>query len=117
MDAQDAEAVLVDGSGETHAEGFEPWISAFTSWGFAVLSYDKRRVGDSGGRYVGGYDIDVPWLGRDAAAEVEYLTSLEEIDETRIGLLGTSQAGVGHSRGSARIGRRVIHRHLLGNMI
>ena len=85
--------VLVDGSGKTTAGGMEPWAHRFSGWGFACLSYDKRGVGRSGGRYIGGYDIDVPLLGRDAAAGVEYLKTRAGIDDTRIGLLGASQAG------------------------
>lgn len=85
--------VLVDGSGRTTAEAFEPWVRRFARWGFASLSYDKRGVGDSGGSYIGGYDIDVPQLGRDAAAAADLLARRPEVDPDYIGFLGTSQAG------------------------
>ena len=85
--------VLVDGSGQTTAERLEPWARRFTEWGLACLSYDKRGVGASGGRYIGGFDIDIPLLARDAVAGVRYLKTRDEIDGSRIGLLGQSQAG------------------------
>ena len=85
--------VLVDGSGRTRAERMEPWVRRFTDMGFACLSYDKRGVGDSGGHYIGGYKIDIPLLARDAVAGVRYLKTRDEIDQSRIGLLGASQAG------------------------
>ncbi len=85
--------VLVDGSGKTTADDMEPWARRFTQWGFVCLSYDKRGVGSSGGTYIGGYDIDIPRLARDALAGVQYLKTLAATDNSRIGLLGASQAG------------------------
>ncbi len=85
--------VLVEGSGRTTADRMEPWARRFTEWGFACLSYDKRGVGESGGRFIGGYAIDIPLLARDAVAAVDYLMTREEIVASRIGLLGPSQAG------------------------
>lgn len=62
----------------------------FVQHGVAVLIYDKRGYGDSSG------DADTASLydlADDAAAAVRYLQSRAEIDPTRIGLQGDSQAG------------------------
>jgi uncharacterized protein len=60
-----------------------------------VIADDKRGVGQSQGRYPGDAatptTIDV--LARDAQAEARYLATLPEIDTTKIGVLGDSQAG------------------------
>lgn len=85
--------VLVDGSGKTRAEDWAPWIAKFTGLGIACLSYDKRGVGASGGTYRGGLNIDIPLLAADVVAGVEYLKSRDDVDVSRIGLLGVSQAG------------------------
>ena len=63
--------------------------------GVAVLAYDKRGMGQSGGRYPGESPtraaIDV--LARDAAAAARFLATQPEIDRGRIGVAGHSQAG------------------------
>ncbi len=85
--------VLVDGSGETTAERLKSWAEHYSRSGIACLSYDKRGVGQSGGAYLGGLDIDIPLLASDVTAGVEYLKSRKEIDRSQIGLAGQSQAG------------------------
>ena len=63
--------------------------------GIAVIADDKRGVGESQGRYPGERAtpaaLDV--LARDAQAEARFLASLPEVDRSRIGVLGDSQAG------------------------
>ena len=85
--------VLVDGSGKTTAHDMAPWARRFSRLGFVCLSYDKRGAGRSGGIYIGGYDIDIPQLARDALAGVKYLRTLAATDNSRLGLIGASQAG------------------------
>ncbi len=85
--------VFVDGSGKTRAENMEASIRVFVGLGFACLSYDKRGVGDSGGKYLGRLKIDIPLLASDVVAGVNYLNTRNEVDSSRIGLLGVSQAG------------------------
>jgi dipeptidyl aminopeptidase/acylaminoacyl peptidase len=66
----------------------------FASHGFAVLSYDKRGVGGSTGRYVrAATDQNLHDLAADALAGVAWLRRQPEIDANRIGLTGGSQAG------------------------
>ena len=63
--------------------------------GVAVLAYDKRGVGQSGGSYPGEspYPSTIDVLARDAEAAVRFLPTRPEIDRDRIGLAGHSQAG------------------------
>ena len=65
--------------------------------GFAVFAYDKRGVGRSGGQYSGigpgNRDSMFDLLAADAVAGVEFLKARREIDRSRIGLFGYSQAG------------------------
>lgn len=86
---------FVTGSGET-SRAYLPELQAlFVRNGIAVLAYDKRGIGQSGGTYPGeaptAGTIDV--LARDASAAVRFLAEQPEIDHARIGLAGHSQAG------------------------
>jgi pimeloyl-ACP methyl ester carboxylesterase len=69
----------------------------FLSRGMATLCYDKRGVGQSTGTFVFvGAKDSVPVfadLASDLAAAVAFLRTRPEIDPTRIGLAGVSQAG------------------------
>jgi uncharacterized protein len=86
---------FVHGSGPT-ARAYLPDLQALlVHHGVAVLAYDKRGIGQSGGDYPGESPtadaIDV--LARDAAAAARFLRSQPEIDPARVGLAGHSQAG------------------------
>ena len=64
------------------------------SHGFAILNYDKRGVGDSQGIYQESANAtNLQRHAEDAIAGVEYLAARPEVDATRIGLIGFSQAG------------------------
>ena len=69
----------------------------FVQHGFAVLTYDKRGVGESGGSYervlAKNSDSVFEDLAGDALAGVELLKNHDQIDPNRIGLFGGSQAG------------------------
>lgn len=85
-------AVMVHGSGQRTRDEFDVFTAYLALHGIAVLADDKRGVGESGGTFPGdaaGFDV----LARDAQAEVRYLATLPQIDRTRIGLFGDSQAG------------------------
>jgi dienelactone hydrolase len=86
--------VIVPGSVPAHADTYDLWALFFASRGFAVLSYDKRGVGSSTGRYVrAATDANLRALAGDALAGVEWLRRRSDVDATRIGLSGGSQAG------------------------
>lgn len=89
--------VMVHGSGEVRRDNFAGSAQHYASLGIAVLRYDKRGVGQSSGRYrdvnasnsASVFDV----LADDAVAAVQYLKTHPQIDPTRIGLIGPSQAG------------------------
>jgi dipeptidyl aminopeptidase/acylaminoacyl peptidase len=86
--------VIVPGSVPAHVDTYDLWALFFVSRGFAVLSYDKRGVGASTGRYVrAATDANLRALAGDALAGVEWLRRRRDVDATRIGLSGGSQAG------------------------
>ena len=89
--------VLVHGSGRTTRHDLRGRSQDLQSLGFASLRYDKRGVGQSTGVYipVGAEDSEEVFsvLADDALAAVQYLKSRSDIDPTRIGLMGGSQAG------------------------
>lgn len=65
--------------------------------GFAVLTYDKRGVGESGGHYTGvsvsNSETVLTQLSRDAASASVVLFARHDVDRARVGFFGVSQAG------------------------
>jgi pimeloyl-ACP methyl ester carboxylesterase len=90
-----AAIAFVHGSGPTARAYLPDWQALLVRRGVAVLAYDKRGIGQSGGQYPGesptARTIDL--LARDAAAAVRFLAAQPEIDRARVGLAGHSQAG------------------------
>lgn len=86
---------LVHGSGIQPRPLFSLWANFYASLGFAVLNYDKRGTGESGGQYPGdfptAYALSV--YADDAVAAARFLQSLPEVDGTRVGFHGGSQGG------------------------
>jgi pimeloyl-ACP methyl ester carboxylesterase len=86
--------VLVHGSGRTLRQNLERFTYFLAGEGFAVLAYDKRGVGESGGSYGEAASEDrLLLLAGDAAAGVDYLRRRPDINADKIGLMGISQAG------------------------
>jgi uncharacterized protein len=87
--------VIVHGSARLGRDFYAVWGRELVKSGIAVLVYDKRGTGASGG--------DIPQnnndaayliqLGNDAAHAVDALSRQQQIDSARIGLLGLSQGG------------------------
>jgi dipeptidyl aminopeptidase/acylaminoacyl peptidase len=91
-------AVLVHGSGRvTGADLLYRAGRSLNAMGFAVLAYDKRGVGGSTGDYasIGPANSDQMFdlLAADALAGIAALKARRDIDPSRIGLVGFSQAG------------------------
>lgn len=87
--------VLLTGSGaqdrdETIAghKPFAVWADALTRRGIAVLRFDDRGVGGSGG---GSMDDTTADFATDARAAMDFLGARPEIDARRIGLMGHSE--------------------------
>lgn len=93
-----AAIVLVHGSGkETRMDKFAELLAKNN---IAVLSYDKRGVGESEGTYVGpevgtnNVDLaNLNLLAEDANAAVNYFQKYLKGEKIKIGLVGFSQAG------------------------
>jgi uncharacterized protein len=85
--------VLLHGSerGRRDNPFFQVVRDRLTAAGWAVLSYDRRGVGESGGTYVETPDLSIP--AGDAISAVRFLAGRSEIDPEHIGLMGTSQGG------------------------
>lgn len=86
--------VLVHGSGPQDRDGYASIIALMAAQlansGMVVLTYDKRGVGGSQGRWESaGFDA----LAADAAAAMAALRARDDVDPARIGLGGSSQAG------------------------
>jgi len=89
--------VLGHGSGRVTRDQLRFAAARFTSFGFDVLRFDKRGVGESTGQFVfvGTRDSPTvfPQLASDIEAGVRFLRTRPEIDPRRIGISGWSQAG------------------------
>ncbi len=89
--------VIGHGSGRVTTSDGAAYVPFLRERGFAVLRYDKRGAGASGGTYRGvsaaNSATQIPELAGDMAAALGYLATRPEIDPTRLGLMGTSQAG------------------------
>ena len=90
--------ILLQGSGpvnrDEEAFGWKPFqvlADHLTRNGLAVLRFDSRGVGGSGGT---AYQYDLNDVASDALAAVRYLKSRADIDHRRIGLCGHSQGGI-----------------------
>jgi len=82
--------VLVHGSGPGERPQISLMNSFFAGLGLAVLTYDKRGCGGSGGDWK---KVDLDVLAQDALAGVRWLKSQPGIDAKRVGVWGISQGG------------------------
>ncbi len=91
--------ILISGSGpqDRNSEIFNHrpflvWSDYLTSKGFAVLRYDERGVGDSGGKFEKATTTN---FASDVTSAIDYLKSRGEvIDKKAIGLMGHSEGGI-----------------------
>ena len=93
-----AAVVMVHGSGQE--KRMTEFATLLAKNGIAVLTYDKRGVGESGGIYagpeVGTNNVDATnlnLLSMDASAAVDVLSKYLSNNQISIGLIGASQAG------------------------
>jgi len=91
-------AVLISGSGPQDRDeallGHRPFLvlaDHLTRAGIAVLRFDDRGVGGSGGTFETATSDD---FAGDVRGAVRYLAEREEIDITEIGLIGHSEGGL-----------------------
>lgn len=81
--------VMVHGSGPASRYG-GPFHLFLLERGVAVLAYDKRGYTPDPEAW---HEPDLAEMSADAAAGVEFVAGLPEIDETRVGIWGSSQGG------------------------
>ena len=85
--------IMAHGLGGTKNAGLDAYAVRFQEAGFAVLAFDFRYLGESGGE-----PRQLVWIPRqleDYAAAIDYARSLDAVDPERIALWGTSLSG-GH---------------------
>jgi fermentation-respiration switch protein FrsA (DUF1100 family) len=85
--------VMAHGFGGTRADAIPDFAGRFVGAGFAALVFDYRHFGDSEGEPRQLLDIDLQL--EDWTAAIACARTREEVDETRIGLWGSSFSG-GH---------------------
>ena len=102
-------AVWVHGSGEAERLTYSgaPLVRALVDRGVAVLSYDKRGVGESEGDCCAGDSGHFNLLAADAAGALEALAGRPDIDMSRVGYIGASQAGWVVPLAASRVDRPV----------
>lgn len=90
--------VLISGSGAQDRDetllGHKPFLviaDYLSRHGIAVLRFDDRGVGQSGGNHATATSAD---FATDVAAGIAFLKTRREIDPTRIGLIGHSEGGL-----------------------
>ena len=90
--------ILVSGSGSQNRDeeifGHKPFkvlADHLTREGIAVLRYDDRGVGESGGNPLGATSGD---FAMDARSAIDYLRGREDIDNEMIGVTGHSEGGL-----------------------
>ncbi len=85
--------VMAHGFGALRDWGLKPYAERFVQAGFAVLRFDYRGFGKSGGqprRVVNGKEHVKDW-----ASAIDAVRQRQDVDGTRVGLWGTSYSG-GH---------------------
>ena len=85
---------IVHGSEAADRDGSDLLVNFYSALGYVVLSYDKRGVGDSTGFYVErATAANLDNLAGDAVGALRVLGARSDVDPTRLGLVGGSQAG------------------------
>ena len=84
--------ILGHGSGRVTASHNARRAPRLLEHGIAVFRYDKRGVGKSEGEYSKAFS-HLPVLAGDMVAAVDFIKDHPQVDPTRIGLMGVSQAG------------------------
>ena len=79
-------------SGPNTKKEFKDSARRLVEDGIAVFRFDKRGVGDSDGVYRRGF-ADFELLSGDLVAAVDFVLQDSRVEQTRIGLMGSSQAG------------------------
>ncbi len=85
---------IVQGSEKTPRDRYHAYAERFVQQGYLVLLADRRGVGESGGvftKQVSAGMLNI--LAIDIASGIRYAATRHDVDTTRIGVFGVSQAG------------------------
>src|SRR6266849_4648988 len=87
--------VIVHGSEQGERHFYDIWVGIYAGLGLTVLTYDKRGIGSSTGRYPGEFPTDesLRIYADDAAASLGFLSRWPGVDPKRVGFHGGSQGG------------------------
>ncbi|HEX7264450.1 MAG TPA: prolyl oligopeptidase family serine peptidase [Candidatus Dormibacteraeota bacterium] len=87
--------VIVHGSEPGERFFYDIWVGVYAGLGLTVLTYDKRGIGASTGRYPGEFPTDesLQVYADDAAAALGFLAAWPGVDPKRVGFHGGSQGG------------------------
>jgi dienelactone hydrolase len=87
--------VIVHGSEPGERFFYDIWVGVYAGLGLTVLTYDKRGIGASTGRYPGEFPTDesLQLYADDAAAALGFLAAWPGVDPKRVGFHGGSQGG------------------------
>jgi dienelactone hydrolase len=87
--------VIVHGSEPGERFFYDIWVGVYAGLGLTVLTYDKRGIGASTGRYPGEFPTDesLQVYADDAAAALGFLGAWPGVDPKRVGFHGGSQGG------------------------
>ncbi len=87
--------VVVHGSEPGERYFYDIWVGIYAGLGLNVLTYDKRGIGASTGRYPGEFPTAeaLQVYADDAAAALGFLAAWPGVDPKRVGFHGGSQGG------------------------
>jgi len=87
--------VIVHGAEPGERYFYDIWVGVYAGLGLTVLTYDKRGLGASTGRYPGEQPTDaaLKTYADDASAALDFLRAWPRVDSTRVGFHGGSQGG------------------------
>ena len=87
--------VIVHGAEPGERYFYDIWVGIYAGLGLDVLTYDKRGIGASTGRYPGEFPTDesLQVYADDAASALGFLAAWPGVDPKRVGLHGGSQGG------------------------
>ncbi len=87
--------VIVHGSEQGERHFYDIWVGIYAGLGLRVLTYDKRGIGSSTGRYPGEFPTEesLRIYADDAAAALGFLAAWPGVDPKLVGFHGGSQGG------------------------
>ncbi len=86
-------AVILIHQGNSSRSEWNPYLSAFTTAGYATLAYDIRGHGLSGGTFITSDYNNPNTVPKDLIAALAYVRAQPSTESTRVGIVGASVGG------------------------